>query len=44
MRSAGEGHLKLAIGADYLDACPIRGIAPAADETMVAHAKVSLEQ
>ena len=24
-RSAGEQHIKLAIGADYLDACPIRG-------------------
>jgi transglutaminase-like putative cysteine protease len=25
IRSAGEDHIKLAIGADYLDACPIRG-------------------
>jgi transglutaminase-like putative cysteine protease len=24
-RSAGEDHIKLAVGADYLDACPIRG-------------------
>lgn len=24
-RAAGEDHIKLAIGADYLDACPIRG-------------------
>jgi len=24
-RSAGEQHIKLAVGADYLDACPIRG-------------------
>ena len=22
----GEGHVKLAVGADYLDACPIRGV------------------
>ena len=24
-RPAGEEHIKLAIGADYLEACPIRG-------------------
>jgi transglutaminase-like putative cysteine protease len=25
-RSAGGGHIKLAIGLDYLDACPVRGV------------------
>lgn len=37
---AGEQHIKLAIGADYLDACPIRGIRTGGGlETMEMRAK-----
>ena len=44
-RANGEGHVALAIGADYLDACPIRGIRTGGGlETMEAHAKVSVAQ
>lgn len=36
-------HLKLAVGVDYLDACPVRGVRyGGGDEEMLAHAAVSL--
>ena len=42
-RANGEGHLALAIGADYLDACPIRGVRTGGGiETMEAHAKIKV--
>ena len=42
-RATGESHIKLAVGADYLDACPIRGIRTGGGlETMEAHAKVNV--
>jgi transglutaminase-like putative cysteine protease len=44
-RAAGEDHIKLAIGADYLDACPIRGMrVGGGTETMVALASVAQGQ
>jgi transglutaminase-like putative cysteine protease len=44
-RSAGEQHIKLAIGADYLDACPIRGTRiGGGGETMLAVASVAQSQ
>lgn len=44
-RSAGEHHIKLAIGADYLDACPIRGTRiGGGGETMAAVASVAESQ
>jgi transglutaminase-like putative cysteine protease len=44
-RSAGEDHIKLAIGADYLDACPIRGTRiGGGGETMAAVASVAQSQ
>jgi transglutaminase-like putative cysteine protease len=44
-RSAGEDHIKLAIGADYLDACPIRGTRiGGGGETMAAIASVAQSQ
>jgi transglutaminase-like putative cysteine protease len=44
-RSAGEQHIKLAVGADYLDACPIRGTRiGGGGETMVAVASVAQSQ
>jgi transglutaminase-like putative cysteine protease len=37
----GEAHVKIAVGADYLDACPIRGVRTGGGvETMVAQARV----
>jgi transglutaminase-like putative cysteine protease len=37
----GEAHVKIAIGADYLDACPIRGVRTGGGaETLVAQAQV----
>ena len=43
--AAGEQHIKLAIGADYLDACPIRGTRiGGGGETMVAVASVAQNQ
>ena len=40
-RPAGEDHIKLAIGGDYLDACPIRGTRVGGGaETMLATASV----
>jgi transglutaminase-like putative cysteine protease len=44
-RSAGEPHIKLAVGADYLDACPIRGTRiGGGGEKMVAVASVAQSQ
>lgn len=44
-RAAGEDHIKLAIGADYLDACPIRGTRTGGGtETMSAIAAVEPSQ
>lgn len=44
-RSAGEQHIKLAIGADYLEASPIRGTRiGGGGETMVAVASVAQSQ
>ena len=44
-RATGGDHVKIAVGADYLDACPIRGIRTGGGlETMEAHAKVSITQ
>lgn len=44
-RSAGEDHIKLAIGADYLDACPIRGTRiGGGGEKMLAVASVAQSQ
>ena len=37
----GEGHVKVAVGADYLDACPIRGVRVGGGvETMTSHAQL----
>lgn len=37
----GEGHVKLAVGADYLDACPIRGVRVGGGvETMTSQARL----
>jgi transglutaminase-like putative cysteine protease len=44
-RPAGEHHIRLASGADYLDASPIRGIRRGGgEERMVANAVVGLDQ
>lgn len=44
-RPAGEQHIKLAVGADYLDACPIRGTrVGGGGEKMVAVASVAQSQ
>lgn len=44
-RPAGEEHIKLAIGADYLDACPIRGTrVGGGSESMQAMASVAQSQ
>jgi len=41
----GDGHVALAIGADYHDACPIRGVRTGGGiETMEAHAKIKVVQ
>jgi transglutaminase-like putative cysteine protease len=40
---AGHRHLKLAVGLDYLEACPIRGTRTGGGhETMAAHARVQM--
>ena len=37
----GEGHIKIAVGADYLDACPVRGVRTGGGaETLIAQAHV----
>jgi transglutaminase-like putative cysteine protease len=41
----GEGHVKIAVGADYLDACPIRGVRTGGGaETLLAQASVVANQ
>jgi transglutaminase-like putative cysteine protease len=40
----GEAHIKIAIGADYLDACPVRGVrVGGGTETLMAQAQVMAE-
>jgi transglutaminase-like putative cysteine protease len=39
----GEAHIKIAVGADYLDACPVRGVRVGA-ETLKAQAHVQADQ
>ena len=42
-RSQYQRAMKLAVGLDYLDACPVRGVRyGGGDEEMLAHAAVSL--
>jgi transglutaminase-like putative cysteine protease len=37
----GEAHIKIAVGADYLDACPVRGVrVGGGNETLIAQAHV----
>ena len=37
----GESHIKIAVGADYLDACPVRGVrVGGGNETLIAQAHV----
>jgi transglutaminase-like putative cysteine protease len=44
-RPAGEDHIRLAVGADYFDACPIRGVRTGGGaETMSAAALVAQQQ
>lgn len=41
----GEAHIKIAVGADYLDACPIRGVRTGGGtETLLAQASVVANQ
>lgn len=41
---AGEAHLKLAVGLDYLDACPVRGVRlGGGDEELDTHARVEAQ-
>jgi transglutaminase-like putative cysteine protease len=41
----GESHIKIAVGADYLDACPIRGVRTGGGtETLLAQASVTANQ
>jgi transglutaminase-like putative cysteine protease len=43
--AAGEAHIKLAVGADYLDACPVRGVRiGGGTENLIAHAHVEATQ
>ena len=43
--AAGENHLNLAVGSDYLDACPIRGVRTGGGvETMEANMKVHISK
>jgi transglutaminase-like putative cysteine protease len=40
----GEAHIKIAVGADYLDACPVRGVrVGGGTETLMAQAQVMAE-
>jgi transglutaminase-like putative cysteine protease len=44
-RAAGEHHIRLAIGADYLDASPVRGVrSGGGEEQMIASALVGVDQ
>jgi transglutaminase-like putative cysteine protease len=41
----GETHIKIAVGADYLDACPVRGVrVGGGQETLIAQAHVEASQ
>jgi transglutaminase-like putative cysteine protease len=41
----GEAHIKIAVGADYLDACPVRGVRVGGGaETLVAQAQVQASE
>ena len=41
----GEAHIKIAVGADYLDACPVRGVRVGGGaETLVAQARVQASE
>jgi len=43
--AVGEAHIKIAVGADYLDACPVRGVrVGGGTETLIAHAQVEATQ
>jgi len=43
--AVGEAHIKLAVGADYLDACPVRGVRIGGGaETLLANAHVEATQ
>ena len=43
--AVGEAHIKIAVGADYLDACPVRGVrVGGGTETLLAHAQVEATQ
>jgi transglutaminase-like putative cysteine protease len=43
--ATGEGHVKIAIGGDYLDACPIRGVRNGGGaETLIAQAQVAADR
>ena len=43
--AVGEAHIKLAVGADYLDACPVRGVRIGGGaENLIAHAHVEATQ
>jgi transglutaminase-like putative cysteine protease len=43
-RAVGEGHIKVAIGGDYLDACPMRGVRTGGGtETLMAHTEVAAD-
>lgn len=44
LRDVGEGHIKIAIGGDYLDACPVRGVRTGGGaETLIAHTDVAAD-
>jgi transglutaminase-like putative cysteine protease len=44
-RPAGEHHIKLAIGADYLEASPVRGVRQGGGhERLIASALVEVQQ
>ena len=44
-RPIGEAHIKIAVGADYLDACPVRGVrVGGGTETLTAQAHVQATQ
>jgi transglutaminase-like putative cysteine protease len=44
-KPVGEAHIKIAVGADYLDACPVRGVrVGGGTETLVAQAHVEASQ
>lgn len=43
--TVGEGHVKVAMGADYLDACPLRGVRIGGGaETMISEAQIAASE